>query len=96
MTMLRSVILGCGSYLPARVVPNEELAARVDTTDEWIVQRTGIRQRHLAGPDETTSSLGLKADYAVAQNLAGVMFWELSQDAAQHRLLQALHSHLGN
>ena len=44
--MLRSVILGCGSYLPERILSNQELAARVDTSDEWIVQRTGIRQRH--------------------------------------------------
>jgi 3-oxoacyl-[acyl-carrier-protein] synthase-3 len=45
----------------ARVVPNEELAAKVDTSDEWIVQRTGIRQRYIAGPGETTSTLAAKA-----------------------------------
>ncbi|MCR9268250.1 MAG: 3-oxoacyl-ACP synthase, partial [Alphaproteobacteria bacterium] len=42
MTMPRSIILGCGSYLPERIVTNDELAQRVDTTDEWIVERTGI------------------------------------------------------
>ena len=48
MSILRSQVVGCGSYLPARIVTNAELAARVDTSDEWIVQRTGIRQRALA------------------------------------------------
>ena len=61
MTTLRSVVVGTGSGLPARVVTNAELAERVDTSDEWIVQRTGIRQRYLAGPDETTSALGIRA-----------------------------------
>ena len=57
----RSVIAGIGSYLPARVMTNAELAAKVDTSDEWIVQRTGIRQRHIAGEGETTSMLATKA-----------------------------------
>ena len=48
MTALRSVVLGCGSYLPERILTNAELAQRIDTSDEWIVQRTGIRQRHIA------------------------------------------------
>jgi 3-oxoacyl-[acyl-carrier-protein] synthase III len=61
VTAIRSVVLGCGSYLPERVVTNAELAARVDTSDEWIVQRTGIRQRHIAAEDEFTSHLGIKA-----------------------------------
>ncbi len=64
MSILRSQIVGCGSYLPARIVTNAELAQRVDTTDEWIVQRTGIRQRHVAADGETTSALGLKAAQA--------------------------------
>ncbi|MEZ0242202.1 MAG: 3-oxoacyl-ACP synthase, partial [Sphingomonas sp.] len=54
---LRSVIIGTGSALPPHRVSNAELAERVDTTDEWIVERTGIRFRHIAGPDETTSTL---------------------------------------
>ena len=58
---LRSVVLGCGAYLPSRIVTNEELATRVDTTDEWIVQRTGIRQRHVAAEGEFTSDLALAA-----------------------------------
>jgi 3-oxoacyl-[acyl-carrier-protein] synthase-3 len=58
---LRSRILGTGSALPARQVSNAELAQTVDTSDEWIVERTGIRFRHIAGPDETTSTLATEA-----------------------------------
>lgn len=61
MTATRSVVLGCGSYLPENVVTNADLAAKVDTSDEWIVQRTGIRQRHLAVEGEFTSHLATKA-----------------------------------
>jgi len=61
VTALRSVVLGCGSYLPQRILTNAELAARVDTSDEWIVQRTGIRQRHIAAEDEFTSHLAIEA-----------------------------------
>jgi len=61
VTRLRSVVRGCGSYLPPRVVTNAELAGLVDTSDEWIVQRTGISQRRIAADDETTSVLGLRA-----------------------------------
>jgi 3-oxoacyl-[acyl-carrier-protein] synthase-3 len=64
-------VLGCGSYLPARILTNAELAAKVDTSDEWIVQRTGIRQRHIAAEGEFTSHLAIKAaDAALAD--AGV------------------------
>jgi 3-oxoacyl-[acyl-carrier-protein] synthase-3 len=58
---LRSVVLGVGSYLPERVLSNEELATLVDTSDEWIVQRTGIKERRIAAPGETTSMLGERA-----------------------------------
>ncbi|MEO1329895.1 MAG: beta-ketoacyl-ACP synthase III [Pseudomonadota bacterium] len=61
MSQMRSVILGCGSYLPERVVTNEELSKTVDTTDAWIIERTGIRERRLAAPHEATSDLALKA-----------------------------------
>lgn len=64
MTVLRSVVVGTGSALPARCVTNEELARTVDTSDEWIVQRTGIRQRYLADASETTSVLGTRAAQA--------------------------------
>ena len=58
---LRSVVLGCGSYLPQQILTNAELAARIDTSDEWIVQRTGIRQRHIAADGEFTSHLAINA-----------------------------------
>jgi 3-oxoacyl-[acyl-carrier-protein] synthase III len=57
----RSVVLGCGSYLPQRIMTNAELARRIDTSDEWIVQRTGIRQRHIAADGEFTSHLAINA-----------------------------------
>lgn len=57
----RSVIIGTGSALPVRRVSNDELAQTVDTSDEWIVERTGIRFRHIAGDDETTATLGTDA-----------------------------------
>lgn len=59
--MIRAAITGTGSALPKRRVSNAELAETVDTTDEWIVERTGIRFRHIAGPDETTASLATDA-----------------------------------
>lgn len=58
---LRSVILGTGSALPARRVSNEELAETVETSHDWIVERTGIHFRHIAGEGETTASLGAEA-----------------------------------
>src|SRR5690242_11444644 len=61
MTVRRSVILGCGSYLPSRVVTNADLATKVDTSDEWIVQRTGIHERRIAAPGEVTSQLAAQA-----------------------------------
>lgn len=57
----RSVIIGVGAYLPERVLTNQELARRIDTSDEWIVERTGIRQRHIAAEDEKTSDLAINA-----------------------------------
>ena len=59
--MIRSVVTGTGSALPARRVSNAELAAQVDTSDEWIVERTGIRFRHIAGEGETTATLAANA-----------------------------------
>ncbi|MET0708229.1 MAG: 3-oxoacyl-ACP synthase, partial [Tardiphaga sp.] len=61
MTAIRSVVLGCGAYLPERILTNAELATRIDTSDEWIVQRTGIRERHVAAEGEFTSHLAIKA-----------------------------------
>ncbi|MGN6278290.1 MAG: beta-ketoacyl-ACP synthase III [Sphingomonas sp.] len=69
--MIRAVITGTGSALPARRVSNAELAQSVDTSDEWIVERTGIRFRHIASPEETTATLGADAAKA-ALAAAGV------------------------
>lgn len=69
----RSVVAGCGSYLPERVVTNEELARKVDTSHDWIVQRTGIHSRHIAADGEKTSDLALAA----------------AQDALQHAGMSA-------
>ena len=61
MSVVRCVAIGCGSYLPARVLTNNDLARMVDTSDDWITQRTGIRERHIAADNETTSDLALAA-----------------------------------
>ena len=61
MSVVRCVAIGCGSYLPARVLTNNDLARMVDTSDDWINQRTGIRERHIAADNETTSDLALAA-----------------------------------
>lgn len=67
----RSVVLGIGSYLPERCVTNQEMEKLVETSDDWIVQRTGIRQRYFAAEGETTSMLGAKAARR-AMDAAGV------------------------
>jgi len=61
LKQVRTVIQGVGGYLPERVVTNAELSERVDTSDEWIVARTGIRKRHIAAADEKTSDLAIAA-----------------------------------
>jgi 3-oxoacyl-[acyl-carrier-protein] synthase-3 len=58
---LRSIVRGVGSYLPARILTNEELSRTIDTSDEWIQQRVGIKQRHIAADDEVTSDLAVHA-----------------------------------
>lgn len=65
---IRSVVRGIGSYLPARKVSNADLEKIVDTTDDWIVQRTGIRHRHIADEGETTSMLAIHAARAALEN----------------------------
>ena len=59
--MMKSVFIGCGAYLPQNRVSNEELAEKIDTSDEWIVSRTGISHRHIAADDEMTSDLAYAA-----------------------------------
>lgn len=71
MSIIRSVAIGCGRYLPEKILTNQDLAKKVDTSDEWIVQRTGIRQRHIAAEGETTSDLGTKAAQNALNN-AGI------------------------
>jgi 3-oxoacyl-[acyl-carrier-protein] synthase III len=61
MSELRSLILGTGSYLPAQIMTNADIAARVDTSDQWITERTGIKTRRIAAPDEFTSDLAVAA-----------------------------------
>ncbi|MBL0900205.1 MAG: ketoacyl-ACP synthase III [Reyranella sp.] len=73
---MRSVVLGCGSYLPERLVTNDELAKKVDTSDEWIQQRTGIKQRHIAAEGEFTSHLAIKASQRALDH-AGVKVSDL-------------------
>ena len=61
MSVLRTVVKGCGGYLPKRILTNEDLAKVVDTTDEWIVTRTGIKERRIAAKGELTSTMGTAA-----------------------------------
>ena len=61
---LKAVIRGCGAFLPPKVMTNDDLAAMVDTSDEWIRERTGISERHIAGEDEKTSDLAAAASAA--------------------------------
>jgi 3-oxoacyl-[acyl-carrier-protein] synthase III len=76
MTVIRPVIIGTGHYLPARIVPNAEFAATLDTSDDWIVSRSGIERRHFAAEDEYTSDLAIKAAQAALAN-AGVTAQEI-------------------
>ncbi len=66
--MIRSVVRGIGSALPRRIMDNADFESLVETSDEWIAQRTGIRQRHIAADDETTASLGEVAARAALDN----------------------------
>ena len=59
--MIRSIVTGVGGYLPEEILTNDDLARFVDTSDEWIRERTGIRQRHRAAPDQAVSDLAVEA-----------------------------------
>jgi 3-oxoacyl-[acyl-carrier-protein] synthase-3 len=74
--MIRSRVIGCGAYLPSNIVTNDDLAKMVDTSDEWIRERTGIRQRHIALPSEKTSDLAVAAARAALTD-AGIDAGEL-------------------
>ena len=65
-------ITGLGSYLPEQLVTNEDFARRLDTSDEWIRTRTGIRERHYAAPDEATSDLALHAAMAALADAGSI------------------------
>jgi 3-oxoacyl-[acyl-carrier-protein] synthase-3 len=71
MTVRRSIVAGCGSYLPDRVMTNQDLARMVDTSDDWIVQRTGIHSRRIAAQGQTNSDMALRAATA-AMDHAGI------------------------
>ena len=71
MSTTRAIVRGVGGYLPSHIMTNADLAKKVATSDEWIVQRTGIRERHIAAPGETTSDLGLAAARKALEN-AGI------------------------
>jgi 3-oxoacyl-[acyl-carrier-protein] synthase III len=71
VNIIRSIALGCGGYLPEQVLTNAEIAQKIDTSDEWIVERTGIRKRHIARPGETTTDLAVGAGQAALKN-AGI------------------------
>ncbi len=66
--MIFSKIIGVGSYLPKKVLSNKDLEESLDTTDEWITSRTGIKQRHIVGPDEQTSDLAFEAGRSAITN----------------------------
>jgi len=68
VSVVRSTVTGCGSYLPDNVLTNDDLARQVDTSDEWIVQRTGIKQRHIAAEGQVTSDLALEAALRALEN----------------------------
>jgi 3-oxoacyl-[acyl-carrier-protein] synthase-3 len=68
VTVTRSVVAGCGSYLPERILTNQELSKMVDTSDDWIVERSGIKSRHIAADGEFTSHLAIKAARAALEN----------------------------
>ena len=71
MTDTHAILAGVGAYLPPRIVTNDELATRLDTSDAWITERTGIRQRHIAGPEDTCVAMATKAARAALDD-AGV------------------------
>ena len=68
MTVTRSVILGCGAFLPAKILTNYDLSKMVDTSDDWIMERTGIKVRHIARDGETTSDLAFEAATRAIRN----------------------------
>ncbi len=64
---IRSIVAGCGAYLPSRILSNADLARKLETSDEWIVQRTGIRERRIAADGEMTSDLAIRSAEAALE-----------------------------
>ena len=72
MTGIRSVIRGTGGYLPERIMSNEEMSQIVETSDQWIQERTGIRQRHIAADDDSpVRNIGLFCQTGLSKNQTG-------------------------
>jgi 3-oxoacyl-[acyl-carrier-protein] synthase-3 len=99
--MTRAKIIGVGAYAPPRILTNADLERMVETSDEWIVQRSGIRERHIVSPDEATSDLALRAaqqaleragvgpeeiDFIVVGTTTGDMLFPTTANILQHRL----------
>jgi 3-oxoacyl-[acyl-carrier-protein] synthase-3 len=99
--MTRAKIIGVGAYAPPRILTNADLAKMVETSDEWIVQRSGIRERHIVSPEEATSDLALRAaqqameragvaadeiDFIVVGTTTGDMLFPTTANILQHRL----------
>ncbi len=102
MTVIRSQIAGCGAYLPETVLTNATLATTVDTSDEWILERTGIRERRIAKGGEKTSDLALKAAKAAladagldAQDLDLIVVATTTPDETFPAVATRLQAHLG-
>ena len=102
MSIVRSQVIGCGAYLPEKILTNAELAKMVDTSDAWIVDRTGIRHRHIARDGETTSDLALNAARAAladaridASDLDMVVVATTTPDETFPAVATAIQSRLG-
>jgi len=100
--ILRAVLRGTGHYLPARIVPNAEFERTLDTSDEWIVTRTGIQRRHFAAPDETTSSMATAAARAaladagmVADDIDGIILATSTADLTFPSVASMVQANLG-
>ena len=88
MSVRRSVVAGIGAYLPEKIVTNADLAKIVDTSDEWVLERTGISERRMVAEGETTSDLAVKAAEA-AMKAAGVTGEALVKFTAEMRAFAA-------
>src|SRR5437870_4990121 len=88
MPNFSAILAGTGSCLPERRLTNDDLSKMVETNDEWIVQRTGIRERRIAGPGETTATLGT----AAARRATGAVVLQRSEDPKRGLLYNTLHA----